>query len=85
VGQLAGTLTLVPGRGGLGRADLLTRERVELAQVRHAVAAQDPADRAWGQAQFGAEPVLTAPLDPAHLEHLLLDLGRGAARAEVRA
>ena len=66
VDQLAGPFTLVADGGRLRGADHLTGQRIELAQPRHVVAAQDPADTVRaGTPSSRAEPVLTpAVLEP---------------------
>ena len=63
--------------------DDLTGQRVALAQVGHPVAAQDRRDRPGRETELGADPVLSATLVAAQLQHPLLDLDRGASWAAV--
>ena len=71
VDQLAGPVAFVADRGGLRGPDHLTGHRVALAQVGHAVAAQDPRHRAGRHAELGAEPVRPAAVLGAGREDLL--------------
>lgn len=76
VHQAPGKVTLVAARGRLGREGHLAGERVELMQVRRALAAHNPRDSAGCLAEVGAEPVL----DVACLNDSIFDIGRCVSR-----
>ena len=80
--QLAGPLAFVAQRSGLRGPDPLSGQWVALAQTSHAITAQDPGHRPWGQTELGAEPVLSATLRRSCIEHALLDLPRSCRHPE---
>lgn len=85
VDQFTGAVAFVAHRGGLRGPDDLAGQRVTLAQLRDAVAAQDPAHGPGWDAEFGTEPVLAAALLAAIGHDRFLDCGRCLVRAVVRA
>jgi hypothetical protein len=83
VDQVAGTGSFVTQGGGLAGSDDFSGQWIALTQVGHPVTAQDRCDRAWGEAELGTEPVLSAALGAPQLEHLLLEGRAGSARTSV--
>ncbi|KRC54710.1 hypothetical protein ASE19_04305 [Nocardioides sp. Root79] len=82
VDQFGGPVALVADRGLLRGADHFSCDRVQLSQVSHAVAAQDPRHRP--HSDLRAEYIGTITVFGAGRQHLQFDLIAGLGRHAVR-
>ena len=84
VDQRAGIGMLVAQRGRLRCPDHDTGQRVELVQVGHGMAAQDPRDRAGRDPGLGCDPARPTTLSNPQGHHSSLEHAGGASRPPMR-
>ncbi len=82
--QLSRRVSFVTLRGGLRGTDHVAGERVTLAQIRHLVTAQDPADRPSRHTQLVRKLIGTHPQLAPSPDDLEFDPDRGTGRRPMR-